>query len=75
MFDVSNVMIRKEKDVLRKFLIVLTLNILMLFNNQTYAKYVFRYQLDVATLNTGGNYYLITYNSLKALVYAIYCSF
>ena len=46
----------------KKYFIILILNILILINNsQTLAKYAFNYTLDVATINTGGNYYLITY--------------
>ena len=46
----------------KKYFIILALDILILINNsQTFAKYVFNYTLDVATLNTDGNYYLITY--------------
>lgn len=46
----------------KKFLLILVLDILMLSNStQTFAKYMFNYTLDVANVNTGGNYYLITY--------------
>lgn len=46
----------------KKYIIILILDILILINNNhTFAKYVFKNTLDVATLNTGGNYYLITY--------------
>lgn len=46
----------------KKYIIILILNLLVLINNnQTFAKYVFNDTLNVATLNTGGNYYLIKY--------------
>ncbi len=46
----------------KKYIIVLILNILIVINNnQTFAKYVFKDTLNVATFDTGGNYYLITY--------------
>ena len=46
----------------KKYIIVLILNILILINNnQTFAKYVFNDTLNVATINTEGNYYLIKY--------------
>lgn len=46
----------------KKFLIILILDMFLLVNTtQTFAKYVFNYTLDVASVNTGGNYYLITY--------------
>ncbi|MCI8486287.1 MAG: BspA family leucine-rich repeat surface protein [Clostridia bacterium] len=46
----------------KKYIIILILSLLFLMNNnQTYAKYVFNETLNVARLNTGGNYYLITY--------------
>lgn len=49
----------------KKFLIVLILDIIILINNsQTFAKYIFNYTLDVANINTGGNYYLITYTEI-----------
>ncbi len=46
----------------KKYIIVLILNLLFFINNnQTFAKYVFNDTLNVATLNTKGNYYLIKY--------------
>lgn len=50
----------------KKYLIILIIDILILMNNSyTSAKYIFNYTLDVATINTEGNYYLITYTETK----------
>ena len=54
----------------KKYIIVLILNILIVINNnQTFAKYVFKDTLNVATFDTGGNYYLITYTYILCILY------
>lgn len=45
----------------KKILLIVVLNILFFVNIYSSAKYTFRETLPVATLDTGGNYYLITY--------------
>lgn len=44
-----------------KYLIIIILILIILFNSISFAKYIFKETLNVATFNTKGNYYLITY--------------
>ena len=47
--------------MIRRCLLFILLNIVLLSNANSFAKYIFRETFQVATLDTGGNYYLITY--------------